>query len=285
MNMKEEHKCFEKKCKETLYKIGMFAQMNHITIKALRFYEEQGLLTPAFVDNENGYRYYTMSQMAILHQITALKQAGFTLDDIKIINNCADKEGFLVKKKNEILSGISKLTKQLAILEGYMSDTEISLNTPVLIKTIPACIVATMQARIETYDKLFDIMPAMGAEMEKIGCVCSLPEYCFTHYLEQQYKDEQILIEACEAVTEMKEDTELVKFKEFPEVQAACIYHKGSYNEFPRTYAAILKYIEENGYEICGNIRESYIDGVWNKETENEWLSEIQIPVRNRGSF
>ena len=86
MNMKEEHKCFEKKCKETLYKIGMFAQMNHITIKALRFYEEQGLLTPAFVDNENGYRYYTMSQMAILHQITALKQAGFTLDDIKIIS-------------------------------------------------------------------------------------------------------------------------------------------------------------------------------------------------------
>ncbi len=32
--------------------------------------------------------------------------------------------------------------------------------------------------------------------------------------------------------------------------------------------------------EICGNIRESYIDGVWNKDTEEEWLTEIQIPVR-----
>ena len=42
----------------------------------------------------------------------------------------------------------------------------------------------------------------------------------------------------------------------------------------------LLKYIEDNGYEICGNIRESYIDGVWNKESEEEWLSEIQIPVR-----
>lgn len=39
---------------------------------------------------------------------------------------------------------------------------------------------------------------------------------------------------------------------------------------------------EENGYEICGNIRESYIDGVWNRESEKEWLSEIQIPVRKR---
>lgn len=42
----------------------------------------------------------------------------------------------------------------------------------------------------------------------------------------------------------------------------------------------LLQYIEENGYEICGNIRESYIDGVWNKESENEWLTEIQIPVK-----
>lgn len=68
-------------------------------------------------------------------------------------------------------------------------------------------------------------------------------------------------------------------FKDLPEIQAACIYHKGSYNEFPRTYAVLLKYIEENGYEICGNIREKYIDGVWNKDSEKEWLSEIQIPV------
>ena len=42
----------------------------------------------------------------------------------------------------------------------------------------------------------------------------------------------------------------------------------------------LYQYIEENGYEICGNIRETYIDGVWNKETENEWLTEIQIPVK-----
>ena len=87
----------------------------------------------------------------------------------------------------------------------------------------------------------------------------------------------------CEAVTEKKEDTGSLRFKELPEIQAACIYHRGSYDEFPRTYAAILDYIEGNGYEICGNIRERYIDGVWNKETEQEWLSEIQIPVRKTG--
>lgn len=90
------------------------------------------------------------------------------------------------------------------------------------------------------------------------------------------------MIETCEAVTERKADSEIVKFKELPEIQAACIFHRGSYDNFPKTYEAVLSYIEENGYEICGNIRESYIDGVWNRESEKEWLSEIQIPVRKR---
>lgn len=37
--------------------------------------------------------------------------------------------------------------------------------------------------------------------------------------------------------------------------------------------------MEANGYKISGDFRESYIDGVWNKNDENEWLTEIQIPV------
>ena len=90
MKMNEKHEACTQKSAPQLYKIGMFAQMNHITVKALRFYEEQGLLLPAFVDSENGYRYYTMNQMADIHQINALKQAGFTLDEIKLINQGAD---------------------------------------------------------------------------------------------------------------------------------------------------------------------------------------------------
>lgn len=74
-----------------------------------------------------------------------------------------------------------------------------------------------------------------------------------------------------------------MKFKVFPKIEhAACIFHKGSYQTLSRSYEAVLKFIEENGYEICGNIRESYIDGVWNKESEEEWLTEIQIPVMTR---
>lgn len=73
-----------------------------------------------------------------------------------------------------------------------------------------------------------------------------------------------------------------LRFRTLPAIQAACVYHKGSYRTFAESYETVLKYIEENGYEIAGEIRESYIDGVWNKDDESQWLSEIQVPIRKK---
>lgn len=278
MSMNERHVCPEKTA-DHLYRIGLFAQMNRITVKALRFYEEQGLLLPAKIDEESGYRYYTMSQMEPLHRILALKEAGFTIEDMKHLNASGDERGFLLRKKNAILEKIAQLTLQLSRIDGYLMPKGHPLSAPVMVKTIPAVVCATMERRIDSYDALFDIMPELGGYMEDAGCVCALPEYCFTQYLEPGFQEAQILVEVCEAVTEKKADRGCLRFRTIPETRAACIYHKGSYRDFPKTYEVILRYIEENGYEICGNIRESYIDGVWNKDSEDEWLSEIQIPV------
>ena len=282
MQMRQKHEPFEVKESGTLYKIGMFATMNHVTVKTLRFYEEQGLLMPACINQENGYRYYTLSQMAVLHQITALKMAGFTLEEIAHIHSGADEEAALRKKKSELIAKIADLTRQIAVVDGYLSKTKTGLSHPVLIKTIPETTVAAMRVRLESYDSLFDVMPEMGALMEKAGCECALPEYCFTRYLEPGYKDEDILVEICESVTGAKQEIGGLYFRTLPEIQAACIFHRGSYGTLPESYETVLKYIEENGYEIAGAIRESYIDGVWNQEEESGWLTEIQVPVRKR---
>lgn len=282
MEMKQEHKPCEEKTSDTLYKIGMFAAMNHITVKTLRFYEEQGLLMPALIHPETGYRYYTLSQMAVLHQITALKLAGFTLEEITHINSGADEKAVLLKKKSELLAKISDLTKQIAVVDGYLSKRKTGLSAPVLIKNIPETTVAFMQIRLESYDRLFDRMPEMGALMEKAGCECALPEYCFTNYLEPGYKDGDIPVEICESVVEAKKETGELRFKTLPEIRAACVFHKGSYRTFSESYEAVLRYIEENGYEIAGEIRESYIDRIWNKDDESQWLSEIQVPVKRK---
>ena len=52
-----------------------------------------------------------------------------------------------------------------------------------------------MKTKIESYDNLFEVMPEMGALMEKVGCECAVPEYCFTNYLESGSKDEEISVE------------------------------------------------------------------------------------------
>ena len=282
MEMKQEHKPCREKTGDTLYKIGMFAAMNHITVKTLRFYEEQALLMPALIHPETGYRYYTLSQMAVLHQITALKQAGFTLEEIAHIHTGADEEAVLLKKKAELLAKIADLTRQIAVVDGYLSKQKNDLSAPVLIKTIPETTVAFMRIRLESYDCLFDRMPEMGKLMEKAGCECALPEYCFTAYPEAGYKDEDILADICESVVAAKKENGDLRFKTLPEIQAACVFHKGSYHSFSESYETVLRYIEENGYEIAGEIREIYIDGVWNKDDECQWLSEIQVPVRKK---
>lgn len=281
MKMNQKHPSCNPKAKEQLYKIGMFANMNRVTIKTLRYYDEQKLLVPVYVDEENGYRYYAAGQMAQLHRIIALKNMGFSIDDIQKILNGAEEKSFLLEKKQEILKELAALTEKLSQVEGYLAKDSMKLSAPVLIKEIPQAIVCTMKHRIKSYDALFELMPQMGAQMEMLDCKCAQPAYCFTHYLEPGYKDEDILVEICEAVTEKKQDSGDIVFKVLPKVPtAACIFHKGSYDTLHKSYAILLQYIEENGYEICGNIRESYIDGVWNKETEEDWLTEIQIPVK-----
>lgn len=280
MKMRKKHLFCDEKDNTHLYKIGMFANMNRVTIKTLRYYDEQKLLVPVYVDEENGYRYYEAGQMADLHRIIALKSMGFSIDDIRKIMAGAEEKSLLLAKKQEILTEIAVLTNKLAQVESYLAKDSINLSAPVLIKEIPEVIVCTMEQRIQSYDALFELMPEMGAKMERFGCECAQPEYCFTHYLEPGYKEEDILVEICQTVTEKKQDSGQLTFKALPKVpKAACIFHKGSYNTLHQSYAMLLQYIEKNGYEICGNIRESYIDGVWNKESEQEWLTEIQIPV------
>ena len=119
--------------------------------------------------------------------------------------------------------------------------------------------------------------------MEKAGCTCAIPEYCFANYLEPGYKDGDILVEICESAAEAKAEIGDLHFKTLPEIQAACIFHKGSYRTFSESYETVLKHIEENGFEMAGEIRESYIDGGWNKDDESQWLSEIEVPIRKKG--
>ena len=71
-----------------MFKIGEFSRLNKISIKTLRYYDKIGLLKPMEVQTDSGYRYYSAKQLPRLNKIVALKDMGFSLNDImEIVEN------------------------------------------------------------------------------------------------------------------------------------------------------------------------------------------------------
>lgn len=267
-----------------MYRIGMFSKINKVTIKTLRYYDEVGLLKPAYVDNENGYRYYTSEQLPLLHKIIALKQIGFSIDEIIAIINGRNVALIFKERKKEIESAIVENQLQLSLISHYLDNMkeERDMNYDVVIKELPEVIVYSKRMTIPSYDAYFQIIPSIGEEMKKANpdLKCAVPEYCFIIYHDGEYKESNIDVEFCEAVTQFGKDTSTIKFKQMERVPtAACVYHKGPYKDLGKAYAKLFQWISDNGYTTSDNPRESYIDGIWNKEDEKDWLTEVQIPV------
>lgn len=277
--MKEKHNCDQ--VEQSLYKIGLFSQMNRITVKTLRHYDDIGLLHPAYIDETSGYRYYSSTQLPILHEILSLRQMGFSLEEIKKVQEGMSVEGLLLHKKAELIKKIAEENMKLSQVEFYLIHKGMDRTYNVVLKELPEVIVASMRTVIPSYEALFSVVPSMGREMERLGCVCAVPEYCFNIYHDGEYREENIDVEVCETVIQMKENSDMITFKTIGRVEmAACTLHKGPYEDFPKAYSAILEWMEKNDFEIAGYPRESYIDGVWNKDSEEDWLTEIQFPVR-----
>lgn len=278
--MIKEYTCHIKE-EQKLYRIGLFSQMNRITIKTLRYYDDIGLLKPEFVDETSGYRYYSSAQLPKLHRILALRDMEFSIEEIKLILEGAKEESLLKKKRTTLMRQAAEIGKKIACIEGYLVDDILESDYRMIMKSLPEVIVAYMNVHLSGYEDLFNKMPNMGVEMEKAGCVCQEPGYCYTIYHADSYQETNVDAEICEEVTELKKNTQTLKFKVVPAVDmAACVLHKGPYFELPKAYAAILHYLEESGCEIAGLPREVYIDGIWNKDSEEDWLTEIQFPIK-----
>lgn len=266
-----------------MYRIGEFSKMSKTTIKALRYYDEVGLLAPEFTDPFTGYRFYTTTQLIQLHRISALRQAGLSIDEIRCILSGIPARPILEQRGSEIRSQLAELQSQLSHIKFMLQnkEEEIFMNYAATIKELPECIVYSKKFTVPNYDAYFEVVPAIGAAVAKEypDLQCAVPEYCFIVYLDGEYKDHDINVELCEAVTQMKPDFDDIQFKKIEPVTAVSVMHKGDYADLRNAYAFAFQWIEENGYTVSDFCRESYIDGIWNKESKDDWLTELQIPV------
>ncbi len=270
---------------KTKLKIGEFSKMMQVTVKTLRHYEQKGLLVPYEVDEWTGYRYYSITQMQRLNTIRGLQRQGFTLEEIKeLLEDGAQTPSIeqLTQKIEETERQLQLLTERRSQLLKWMdSHKQIKTMEKFCIQSLPEIIVASHREVISGYSALGLLcVNKIGPEMQRIGCKCPPPGYCFTIEHNQEFCAENIDIEYCEQVEEMGNDSDIIQFKRLPAVEKAlCMKHVGPYERFYESFTEALAYMEEQGYRLAGHPRTCYIDGIWNQEDPEKWLSIIQIPI------
>ena len=256
-------------------KIGEFSQMMQVTVKTLRHYEQKGLLLPDEVDEWTGYRYYSLDQMQKLQSIRDLQRLGFSLDEIKDLYDDVSHTPS-VRQLTEKIKETEQQLKQLIarrnrLLDWRDSRKEMKTMEKFSIQSLPEIIVASHREVIPNYAAIGPMCyEKIGPEMQRLGCKCPPPGYSPT----------DIDIEYCEQVEEMGTDSAIIQFKRLPAVpKALCMKHVGPYERFYESYTEAFRYMEEQGYKVAGQHRTCYIDGAWNQEDPEKWLSVIQIPI------
>ena len=270
---------------KTKLKIGEFSRLMQVTVKTLRHYEQKELLIPDEVDEWTGYRYYSTEQMLKLNSIRQLQKLGFTLEEIRELydnESHAPSMEQLSKKIEDTERQLKQLIARRSQLLDWMdSRKKIKIMEKFSIESLPAVIVATHREVIPDYAALGLLcVNTIGPEMQRLGCKCPPPGYCFTIEHNKEYSPSDIDIEYCEQVEEKGTDSSIIQFKQLDAVsKALCMKHVGPYERFYESFTEAFAYMEQHGYRIAGHPRTCYIDGAWNQEDPEKWLSIIQIPI------
>lgn len=269
-----------------MFRIGEFARLNKVTVKTLRYYDSLGLLQPEKIDIFTGYRYYSADQMPRLNRILSLKDIGFSLDEINLIISkdldLKQIQTLLELKHSEILNRVREEQARLGRIEALikMNNQEAyRMNYDIVIKEIEPIRVATLRDIIPSYSEQGHLWVELSEHIGKHGA--RIVPACMVIYHDTCFKEEAVDAEVVEPIEGELPETDRIKVKYLEGVrEMACVVHKGPYNSLNLAYGAISKWIEENNYQIAGPQRELYIKGEWVTQDQNEFITEIQFPVR-----
>ena len=236
------------------------------------------------IDKASSYRYYTEEQLERLHQICAYKSAGLSNDSIlTLLGENKDERAVLEEQRRLLLTKEAEIKRALSNLEKLLHGDEKQEYTATL-KTVKERLVYSCSGYVTDQHSIHDFMKSCSEELKKTNpdVKFSEPDYCCVIYPDDGYRESNIFIEYAQSVDRVGKDTEFLKFKKLEGITALSVLHYGSYHTLKDAYLFAIGWIRENGYELCGEPRERYINGSWNKESVSDWLTELQIPVRAR---
>ena len=251
------------------YRIGAFAQVGGVSAKALRFYDQVGLLRPTRVDPRTRYRFYLPEQLEELAAIVELKNAGVSLADIRRFKG---RPGFenrwrqvLHDLKRATERSIEQANRSLRWINDLLDQAdEGGRPIPIVIKRRPAVAIASIRSRLDSYGEidrlekeLLDALPrpAVG-ELQGVlwhrcadsGCIEGEPFVTLRQRVPSRGAYD---------------------LRELPAAILACAYSSMDDDSAEKAYKAISRWTQIKGYSLVGPKREIYHDRVL----------EIQFPV------
>lgn len=267
-----------------MLKIGDFSRLSRVSVKALRYYDEMGLLRPAEVDRFTGYRYYAAEQLPRLNRILALKDLGFTLEQVAQALregvSPAQLEGMLRLKRAEVQQqmGIeqARLVRIEARLRQIQEEGKMSVYD-VVIKKVPTLRVAALREIVSNYGDQGALWNALGAYLAQHNFTPTGP--CLTVYHDTEYRERDVDVEVCEPVDAPLAEGEGVQIHDLPAYEMASVVHHGSYEGFGEAYGAIMAWVQANGYRIVGPNREVYLVAMDTAKDPRDFVTEVQMPV------
>jgi DNA-binding transcriptional MerR regulator len=266
-----------------MFSIGEFARLGGVSVRTLRHYDEIGLLRPATVDPDTGYRGYSARQLGQLNRIIALKDlglslsqarrllAGITLEELQgmLMLRRAQLEHELIEHQNQLL-GVEARLRTIA-REGAMPADDI------VAKTIPAVGVVVIAGPA----------PGWGAEnrlagqFDQLGIGERVKEAGPRIVFYDHEHGENVTVHLALPVTEPPGELPApAYYRVLPEIEAATTVRNGlSASIFPMVYQDLVHWIDERGYRAApGPGREVWVHEVDDIAEVDQQVFEIQLP-------
>lgn len=259
--------------------------MFRLSLGTLRNYETLGILTPAWVDPDSGYRYYSAQQFECLNTIRYLRMLDFSLEQIAdfLQNRDTEKMAEMLREQKQVAHEKYLAWKRIEKKIGHRLDRLEEAKAPglgeIVCRTLPKCRVIRIQSdlSLHTYLDLEGAIRELEREQEsatvflgKIGVGIAKERLEQGDYI--SYDTAFLLLDP--------EDTVRGRYETLPETQCVSLRFPGSHPEAPQYYETLLQYIRTNHLTITGFSREiTLIDDGLTRHT-SEFVTEIQIPIQ-----
>ncbi len=273
-----------------MFKIGDFSKLCQVSVKALRYYDELGLLTPVEVDRFTGYRYYSADQLPRLNRIRALQDLGLSLEQIaQLLDDdlpAAQLRGMLRLKQAEVQERVKEEQARLARVQARLRQIEQEGKMPayeIVVKAVPPLRVASVRDVIPSFGQQQALWVELEAYLREHGI--RPVGACLTIYHDPEYRERDVDAEACEPVDpSVCGGNGRVKIHDLPAIERmASLVHHGSFETLNQAYSVFMTWIQTNRYRIVGPNRELYLQAASTlEETQQDdpsYVTEIQVPV------